>query len=49
MHYTIFDTPILRDLMRALSIFLLRLRGWRIDGNFPGSTQIRADCGTAYQ
>jgi len=35
MHYTIFDTPILRDLMRALSIFLLRLRGWRIDGSFP--------------
>ncbi|BBF85873.1 acyltransferase family protein [Aquitalea magnusonii] len=35
MHHTIFDTPILRDLMRALSIFLLRLRGWRIDGNFP--------------
>lgn len=35
MHYTIFDTPILRDLMRTLSIFLLRLRGWRIDGNFP--------------
>ncbi|WP_062786254.1 lysophospholipid acyltransferase family protein [Aquitalea pelogenes] len=35
MHYTIFDTPILRDLMRALSIFLLRLRGWRIAGQFP--------------
>ena len=35
MHYTIFDTPILRDLMRALSVFLLRLRGWRIAGQFP--------------
>ncbi|RQO73246.1 glycerol acyltransferase [Aquitalea sp. FJL05] len=35
MHYTIFDTPLLRSFMRALSILLLRLRGWRIEGNFP--------------
>ncbi|PXX50453.1 1-acyl-sn-glycerol-3-phosphate acyltransferase [Aquitalea magnusonii] len=35
MHYTIFDTPLLRDFMRALSIMLLRLRGWRIEGSFP--------------
>ena len=35
MHYTIFDTPLLRNFMRALSIMLLRLRGWRIEGNFP--------------
>jgi 1-acyl-sn-glycerol-3-phosphate acyltransferase len=35
MHYTIFDTPLLRSLMRTLSILLLRLRGWRIEGNFP--------------
>ena len=35
MHYTIFDTPLLRNFMHALSIMLLRLRGWRIEGNFP--------------
>lgn len=29
MHHTVFDTPILSQCMRALSICILRLRGWK--------------------
>ena len=35
MHYTIFDTPIIRPILAWLSIAILRLRGWKIEGEFP--------------
>ena len=35
MHYTIFDTPIIRTLLRWMSIMVLKMRGWRIEGRFP--------------
>lgn len=35
MHHTIFDTPIIRPIFAWLSIVLLRLRGWKIEGEFP--------------
>lgn len=35
MHYTIFDTPVVRTLCRWLSVATLRLLGWRLDGDFP--------------
>lgn len=35
MHYTIFDTPVIRTLLSWLSIFVLKMRGWRIEGRFP--------------
>ncbi|MBX9267970.1 lysophospholipid acyltransferase family protein [Chromobacterium violaceum] len=35
MHFTIFDTPIIRDLFRWLSIVMLRLCGWKLKGAFP--------------
>ncbi len=35
MHYTIFDTPVIRTLMRWISLFVFRMRGWRIEGRFP--------------
>ncbi len=35
MHYTIFDTPVIRTLMRWISLFVLKIRGWRIEGRFP--------------
>lgn len=35
MHYTIFDTPILRTLCYWFSIVMLRLLGWRLKGEFP--------------
>jgi len=35
MHYTIFDTPVLRTLLRWFSLIMLRLLGWRLVGDFP--------------
>jgi 1-acyl-sn-glycerol-3-phosphate acyltransferase len=35
MHYTIFDTPVIRTLMRWISLFIFKMRGWRIEGRFP--------------
>lgn len=35
MHYTIFDTPVVRPLFAFLSVLLLRLSGWRIEGRPP--------------
>ena len=35
MNYTIFDTPVLRSLIRWISIFLLYLSGWRTHGALP--------------
>ncbi|MCL6262913.1 lysophospholipid acyltransferase family protein [Craterilacuibacter sp. RT1T] len=35
MHNTIFTTPVIRTLMAWLSILLLKLSGWKINGNFP--------------
>jgi 1-acyl-sn-glycerol-3-phosphate acyltransferase len=35
MHYTIFDTPVIRTLMRWISLFVFNIRGWRIEGRFP--------------
>lgn len=34
MHYTIFDTPVLRTLLCWISRLALRLAGWRIRGDF---------------
>lgn len=35
MHHTIFDTPIINTLMRWFSLAMLRLSGWRIEGQVP--------------
>ncbi len=35
MNYTIFDTPIIRTLMRWLSIIILKFSGWRTEGRMP--------------
>lgn len=35
MKCTIFDTPVLKTLLRWFSIFFLRIAGWRIEGRFP--------------
>jgi 1-acyl-sn-glycerol-3-phosphate acyltransferase len=35
MHYTIFKTPIIRPIMRAISIVGLRLCGWKLQGDVP--------------
>ncbi|AZP11049.1 lysophospholipid acyltransferase family protein [Undibacterium parvum] len=35
MHYTIFDTPIINTLMRWFSVCVLRLCGWKVEGQKP--------------
>ena len=35
MHHTIFDTPIINTLLRALSVTFLKLSGWKIEGSLP--------------
>lgn len=39
MTYTIFDVPVLRGLLRALSILYLKIIGWRKVGNLPDIPQ----------
>jgi len=35
MHRTIFDTPVVNTGLRALSLFILRAKGWRVEGSLP--------------
>jgi 1-acyl-sn-glycerol-3-phosphate acyltransferase len=35
VHYTIFDTPVVNTLLRALSVGFLKLTGWKIEGSLP--------------
>jgi 1-acyl-sn-glycerol-3-phosphate acyltransferase len=35
MHHTVFTTPVVRTLLRALSVGFLRLTGWRVEGRLP--------------
>jgi 1-acyl-sn-glycerol-3-phosphate acyltransferase len=35
MRYTIFDIPILKDILQGLSICILRICGWRREGRLP--------------
>ena len=39
MHHTIFDTPIVNTLLRALSIAFLRITGWKVEGSLPANGQ----------
>jgi 1-acyl-sn-glycerol-3-phosphate acyltransferase len=38
MHRTIFGTPVVNTLLRALSLAYLRLAGWRLEGALPAHT-----------
>ena len=35
MHHTIFDTPLVNTFLRGLSLAVLRLSGWRVEGSLP--------------
>lgn len=40
MHRTIFTTPLVNTLLRGLSLAVLRLQGWKIEGSLPdGATK----------
>ncbi len=34
-HHTIFDTPIVNTMLRGISLAVLRLGGWRVEGSLP--------------
>jgi 1-acyl-sn-glycerol-3-phosphate acyltransferase len=35
MHRTLFNTPVVRPVLRALSLAVLRATGWRVEGTLP--------------
>jgi 1-acyl-sn-glycerol-3-phosphate acyltransferase len=35
MHRTIFDTPVINTLLRAISVSVLKLSGWKVEGQLP--------------
>lgn len=35
MHRTIFDTPVVKNILRTLSVGFLRLGGWKVQGTLP--------------
>ena len=39
MHRTIFDTPIINNILRALSVGYLKLAGWKIQGTLPSGAE----------
>jgi 1-acyl-sn-glycerol-3-phosphate acyltransferase len=39
MHRTIFTTPLVNTLFRGLSIVVLKLAGWRVEGELPASAE----------
>ncbi len=39
MHLTIFDTPVVNTVLRALSIAFLKLTGWKVEGQLPPDCQ----------
>lgn len=39
MHHTIFNTPVIKTLFRLLSLFLMKVTGWKISGSLPDNPQ----------
>jgi 1-acyl-sn-glycerol-3-phosphate acyltransferase len=40
LNYTIFDTPLLKTLVRCFAIFFLKIVGWRAQGPFPALPKV---------
>jgi 1-acyl-sn-glycerol-3-phosphate acyltransferase len=38
MHRTIFDTPVVNTLLRGLSLAILKMTGWKVEGALPPNT-----------
>lgn len=39
MHYTIFNTPVIKTLLRLLSLLLMKITGWKNSGSLPDLLQ----------
>lgn len=35
LNYTLFDTPVIKTLMRWMSVLILKMAGWKLEGNVP--------------
>ena len=35
MHYTIFNTPVVKSFLRGISLILLKILGWKTSGELP--------------
>jgi 1-acyl-sn-glycerol-3-phosphate acyltransferase len=35
MHYTMFNTPVMKSVLRGVALILLKLLGWKADGKLP--------------
>ena len=35
MRYTIFDTPVLKSILRVIVLILLKITGWKLEGKPP--------------
>jgi len=42
MHHTLFDTPVVNTLLRALSMVFLKLSGWKVEASYP--PMVRSVC-----
>jgi 1-acyl-sn-glycerol-3-phosphate acyltransferase len=39
MHLTLFDTPVVNTILRGLSIVIMKLTGWKVEGELPPNGQ----------
>jgi 1-acyl-sn-glycerol-3-phosphate acyltransferase len=39
MHLTLFDTPVVNTILRGLSIAIMKLMGWKVEGELPPNGQ----------
>ncbi len=39
MHFTIFKTPVIRTVFKYISLILLKITGWKIEGSFPRNSK----------
>jgi 1-acyl-sn-glycerol-3-phosphate acyltransferase len=39
MHLTLFDTPVVNTILRGLSIVIMKLMGWKVEGELPPNGQ----------
>ena len=46
MHRTIFTTPVVNTLLRALSLGTLKMLGWQVQGSLPANTRLKPNITT---
>jgi len=39
MHLTLFDTPVVKSVLRSFSVFFLKITGWKLEGSLPSGIE----------